>query len=139
VLVAFADLVVIVVARATIRPGVATARRRVGIVLIVRRDLGDALFFDVVGFVADEVRRRVVLLVGFGVLLHGDAVIHRRRRRRRRGRRRCHDGQLDLDRFRRLRFLLGLLLRLLFLAFLNGLRFGLLFGWLLGRSRLVFE
>ena len=78
VFVALGHLVLVAIAWLWRGARVVSARRGVRIVLVVRGLLGDALFVDVVGLVAHELRSGVVFLVFFGVLLYRDALVHLR-------------------------------------------------------------
>jgi hypothetical protein len=79
VLLALGDLGLIAVAHSLVGSGVDAARRGVGVVLIVGGLGRDRLLVDVVRVIADEVRGRVVGLVGLDVLAHRDAPIGLRR------------------------------------------------------------
>ena len=134
VLVGLCDLGLVAVALVRVVALVGFGGRRVLVVAVVRRELGDLLLFDVVRLVADEVSLGVVLLVRVDVLAHRDALVGLHLLQRR-------SGSLllllldDRDLLRQ-RSLLFLLLRLLLLlVFLLGERLLLLLlvGLHLGR------
>ena len=75
VFVGFRDFRFVAVARIRLRTLTRLRGRRVLVVAIVRGELRDLLLFDLVGFVADEMRFGVVLLIRRHVLAHGDSLV----------------------------------------------------------------